>query len=297
MNHKKINMLPLAKLLQKFAPQIDATRITGVTSDSREVKAGYIFVAIPGTAQDGHSYIKTAADQGALLLIGEEAQKNLVAPYCVVPDSREALAMLASAFYENPSEKMMILGVTGTSGKTTTTYLLESILKAAGKKTAVIGTVNFRFGEKVYPSTHTTPGPVELQKLLVEMLSDGCDSVVMEVSSHALKQKRVFGISFAGAIFTNLSPEHLDFHLDMEDYFQSKAVLFKKHLASGGVAAINVSESWGKRLAGEIPNAIQFDGSTLFGSIGGLKDKSAASPLIQNSWVILMGRTSRARLL
>lgn len=152
---------------------------------------------------------------------------------------------------------MKMVGVTGTSGKTTTTYLIESVLKAAGHAVGVIGTVNFRFGEKVYPSTHTTPGAVELQKLLSEMRRDGCTAVVMEVSSHALKQDRSAFIAFDGVVFTNLTPEHLDFHPDMEDYYASKKILFTEYLdvatAAGKkpVAAINIEDEYGRRLLEE----------------------------------------------
>ncbi len=173
-------------------------------------------------------------------------------------DSRWALARMASHFYGNPSCGMLVVGVTGTSGKTTTTYLIESILKAAGHHVGVIGTVNMRHGEKIIPSQLTTPGSVELQRVLAQMKTEGCTAVVMEVSSHALKQHRTACIAFDGVVFTNLSPEHLDFHADMEDYFQAKALLFKEGvqfaLASGKhpVAAINTDIPYGQRLLSEL---------------------------------------------
>ncbi|MEK6578946.1 MAG: UDP-N-acetylmuramoyl-L-alanyl-D-glutamate--2,6-diaminopimelate ligase, partial [Bdellovibrionota bacterium] len=175
-------------------------------------------------------------------------------PYIQVPDSRLALGLLSSHLLKHPSRGMRMLAVTGTSGKTTTTYLLESILKAAGYQVGVIGTVNFRFGDRVYPSTHTTPGAVELQKLLAEMKKDGCDAVVMEVSSHALKQQRVAGIAWDGMIFTNLTREHLDFHPDMNDYFESKAKLFReafdfsKSVGKAPFAVVNIDDDYGKKL-------------------------------------------------
>jgi len=237
--------------------------VTAVTSDSRELTRGCVFVAIRGAAQDGHEFIPAAAAAGASLIVGEIVGENAGIqtdgiPYLQVEDSRRALALLVAAFYGHPSRSMTIVGVTGTSGKTTTTYLIEAILKAAGRNVGVIGTVNFRFGEKVYPSTHTTPGPVELQKLLAAMRRDGCDTVVMEVSSHALKQHRVGGIAFDGMIFTNLSPEHLDFHPDMEDYYRSKAELFTTYVDEAlkhgkkPFAAINGDDDFGRRLGGEL---------------------------------------------
>lgn len=227
---------------------------TQITSDSRAVTPGSVFIAIRGTESDGHRHVDEALAKGATLALGEDARPDLAAKYLQVPSSRAALATLAADYYGNPSKNLTVLGVTGTSGKTTVTYLLESIFRAAGKKVGVIGTVNFRFGEKVYPSTHTTPGPVELQKLLQEMKGDGCQVVVMEVSSHALKQNRVGGVAFDGMIFTNLSREHLDFHPDMEDYFDSKALLFTEHVdAAHGfgkkpVSVINADDFYGQKL-------------------------------------------------
>jgi UDP-N-acetylmuramoyl-L-alanyl-D-glutamate--2,6-diaminopimelate ligase len=231
-----------------------------VTSDSREVKSGTAFVAVRGGTQDGHQFIAQAIQAGATLIVGEDpAQAHASAPgYIQVPDSRLALAYLAAQFQGRPSHGMTLVGVTGTSGKTTTTYLIEAILKAAGHKVGVIGTVNFRFGEKIYPSTHTTPGAPELQALLAQMKSDGCTAVVMEVSSHALKQHRAAFIAFDAMIFTNLSPEHLDFHPDMEDYFRSKAILFHEcadHAIRAGkrpFAAICQDDEWGKLLLSEM---------------------------------------------
>jgi UDP-N-acetylmuramoyl-L-alanyl-D-glutamate--2,6-diaminopimelate ligase len=235
--------------------QVRQGKFTGVTSDSRQVKAGTLFVAVSGLSQDGHAFAAQAVQQGATAVVGEQTL-SLSAPYLQVRDSRAALADLATAFYGDPSLSLKMAAVTGTSGKTTTTYILESILQAAGAKVGVIGTVNFRFGKKVYPSTHTTPGPVELQKLLAEMKSDGCTHVVMEVSSHALKQHRVGGIAFDTMGFSNLTPEHLDFHPDMEDYFRSKAMLFtdffEKAIQAGKkpVRVINADDQYGLKLLG-----------------------------------------------
>jgi len=207
-------------------------KVTGVTSDSRKVRPGSIFVAICGEAHDGHQFLQAAEQAGAILVIAEKNRvkedqiQSLRVPLLSVEDGRWVLAQLAAEFFGHPSKKMLMIGVTGTSGKTTTSYLLESILRAASYQVGVIGTVNFRFGSKVLPSSHTTPGVVEIQELLYQMWVEGCSAVVLEVSSHALKQRRVASVAFDGMVFTNLSAEHLDYHLDMEDYFLSKSLLF-----------------------------------------------------------------------
>jgi UDP-N-acetylmuramyl-tripeptide synthetase len=250
---EKLSELDWATLKQAVADH----QYIGVTSDSREVKPGFLYVAVTGLSQDGHEFIPVAVAQGAKAVVGERKFESGI-PYVQVKDSRWALADLASAFYGNPSHALKIAAVTGTSGKTTTTYILESILQAAGHKVGVIGTVNFRFGKKIFPSTHTTPGAVELQKLLSEMKADGCTHLVMEVSSHALKQHRVARIEFDVMAFTNLSPEHLDFHSHMEDYFRSKAMLFREFFESAQAAGkkpvrvVNAEDTFGNRLLGEI---------------------------------------------
>lgn len=255
MTRKLGEVLP-ARLIDRVADVDRSLVVTGVTSDSRQVRPGFIFVAVRGTSQDGHLFIRQAQQQGAALIVGEEREPESghLAPYLQVEDSRLALAQLAANFHGNPSHAMLMVGVTGTSGKTTSTYLIESILKASGRETGLIGTVAFRYRDKVLDSTHTTPGAVELQALLSEMRGAGCTAVVMEVSSHALKQHRVAGIAFDAMVFTNLSPEHLDFHPDMEDYFQAKAMLFREladvAVAAGKrpVAAINADDEHGRRL-------------------------------------------------
>ncbi len=230
-----------------------------VTSDSRAVRPGTIFVAVRGVSQDGHAFLIDAQKAGAVGAVGEiEAPAGLQIPYVRVDDSRDALAALAAQKAGHPSRSMLMVGVTGTSGKTTTTYLIESILREAGHLVGVIGTVNFRYGNTVLESTHTTPGPVELQSLLARMLEAGCTAVVMEVSSHALKQKRVEHIAFDGMVFNNLSREHLDFHPDMEDYFRAKARLFLDlahaswQAGKNPVAAINSDDEYGRRLIAEV---------------------------------------------
>jgi UDP-N-acetylmuramoyl-L-alanyl-D-glutamate--2,6-diaminopimelate ligase len=269
--------MKIRKLLEGFDPaviknipvQTLEAEAVNVTADSREVRPGSVFVAVKGTSVDGHAFVKDVAEAGAALLIGQEIVAAKV-PFINVKDTRSALSLLAAGFYGNPTKDMVAVGVTGTSGKTTTTYFIESVLAKAGRKVGVIGTINFRFDGKELPSSHTTPGPVELQKLLSEMRGQGCDAVVMEVSSHALKQHRVAGVYFDAMVFSNLSPEHLDYHPDMEDYFQSKAMLFREYAESSRKAgknpfgAVNGDDPYGVRLLKEL----KAGGATSFSSYG-----------------------------
>ncbi len=246
------------ELESKLHPSLLAileSEVSSVTSNSKHVQKGSIFVAISGETIDGHRFIHEAEKAGAILIVGEQTpQQSLHIPYFQVSHSRKILAQLAAAFYDHPANSLFMIGITGTSGKTTLTYLMEAILKQAGHQVGVIGTINYRYATFTFSSTHTTPGPVELQKLLSEMLHAGCTAVVMEVSSHSLKQRRVNSIAYDGLIFTNLSPEHLDFHTHMEDYFQSKSLLFTEIFHSSDtvlkhpVAAIYESDEFGRRL-------------------------------------------------
>jgi UDP-N-acetylmuramoyl-L-alanyl-D-glutamate--2,6-diaminopimelate ligase len=231
-------------------------------TDSRKAGPGSVFFAIRGSKIDGHSYVSALIDQGVAACVVETdfkcASREQGARLIRVRDTREALGWAMAHAHGNPSHAMKIVGVTGTSGKTTTTYLVEHMLRAAGHKVGVIGTVNFRVGDDVLPSTHTTPGSPELQELLSTMKAKGCTAVVMEVSSHALKQHRTAGIAFDVVVFTNLSREHLDFHLDMEDYFQSKRLLFSvyplqaKTAGKTCTAVVNSDDEYGRRLLSEL---------------------------------------------
>lgn len=240
-------------------PKISDAPVLRVTSDSREVVPGTLFVAVQGGAQDGHDFLEGAEKKGAVLLVGEQEPSGLFAvPYLQVKDSRFALAQAASLFYGDPSSQLLVIGVTGTSGKTTTTYILEAILKEAGHKVGVIGTIQIRMGEKILPSSLTTPDAVALQHILFRMKSEGCTAVVMEVSSHALQQRRAHSVAFDGMLFTNLSPEHLDFHKDMEDYYHTKALLFTDlafYASERGkkpVGVVNEGDVYGKRLFNQL---------------------------------------------
>lgn len=202
--------------------------ITGITCDSRKVVQGNLFVAIPGRHVDGHIFIHEALSKGAAAIITER-DLNLPGhiPLAVVPSSRVALARLASGFYGEPSKGLTIVGITGTNGKTTTAYLLRSILEASGKEVGLLGTVHHQAGDELIDSVQTTPDAVELHRLFRKMRDQGTTHVVMEVSSHALDQERTHGIEFHGAVFTNLTMDHLDYHSNMSSYRNAKARLFR----------------------------------------------------------------------
>jgi UDP-N-acetylmuramoyl-L-alanyl-D-glutamate--2,6-diaminopimelate ligase len=248
-------------------PRLEGGEVTAITSNADDVTRNSVFVAIRGTQVDGHSFISKAKEAGARLIVGERpgSEFDLTSDeYLQVRNSRLALALLASQFENNPSREMLVIGITGTSGKTTTTYLVEAILRTAGLKTGLIGTVSYRVDGKEIQSTHTTPGPVELQQLLREMRKAECSAVVMEVSSHALKQHRAAGVAFDAAVFTNLSPEHLDYHPDFEDYFLSKRILFleqaerSRRWGKNPALVVHSDNTEGRRLLGEIKNALPF---------------------------------------
>jgi UDP-N-acetylmuramoyl-L-alanyl-D-glutamate--2,6-diaminopimelate ligase len=204
------------------------TEITGVSYDSRRVETGHLFVAITGYAADGHRFIPMALDRGAACVLCERRPEGDI-PFVRVPDTRVALAMLGANWYGHPAEKMTILGVTGTNGKTTVTYLLKSVLEQTlGAKVGLIGTIQNMIGDRVLPTERTTPESFELQGLFAEMAEAGCTHVVMEVSSHALYLHRVDCIPYAVGAFTNLTEDHLDFHKTMEAYRKAKALLFRR---------------------------------------------------------------------
>lgn len=197
--------------------------------DSRRVAEGSAFFCVPGERTDGNEFIKDAIAGGATCIVSEQKHEQLSVPQLVVPDVRLALALAADAFYENPSTKLRLIGVTGTNGKTTTTHLIEYVLNRAGKSCGLIGTLGARWpaGGEYGEAKHTTPQAPELQALLSQMLDQGCNYVSMEVSSHSLSLKRVAGCHFAVAVLTNITQDHLDFHKTMEHYWRSKKILFE----------------------------------------------------------------------
>ncbi len=231
--------------------------LTGLTLDSRRASSGMAFVALKGTTSDGHDFIKDALSGGASCIICNAGRFIDIEGVCIleVNDTKESLPRILRQFYPD-ADDLDLIGITGTNGKTTTTYLIESILKASGKTPGLIGTIETRFKDKVVPSSITTPGPVELFKILTEMKLSGVDSCVMEVTSHALDQDRVDNLVFTKAVFMNLSQDHLDYHKDMEDYFKAKKKLFIDHL--DGTALINIDDPYGTRLAKQIPSCLGF---------------------------------------
>jgi UDP-N-acetylmuramoyl-L-alanyl-D-glutamate--2,6-diaminopimelate ligase len=224
--------------LRKLLEGVEINKITGetlkeiegVAYHSNQVKKGFLFVAIRGMEVDGHRFIGEAIQRGAEAVLLEEDREISDRTIIVVPNSRKALAKISSNFYGNPSSQVRLIGVTGTNGKTTATYLLESIFKKAGYHVGVIGTINYRFGQKTTPALNTTPESLDLQRILWEMVKEGISHVIMEVSSHGLDLDRVFECQFDGAIFTNLTAEHLDYHKTLNHYFESKRKLFSESL-------------------------------------------------------------------
>jgi UDP-N-acetylmuramoyl-L-alanyl-D-glutamate--2,6-diaminopimelate ligase len=228
--------------------------VAGIAYDSRRVTPGMLFVAIPGARTDGHEYINSAIDRGATAVICERnGGLPQRATKIKVPDVREALAQVAASYYAHPSMKLKVIGITGTNGKTTVSFMVKAILEAAGIKTGLMGTVHYEIGERIIPAQRTTPESLEVQQMMSQMVRAGCQACVMEVSSHALEQKRVLGIDFDVGIFTNLTRDHLDFHGTMENYFAAKQKLFGS-LAEGtkkAAAVINIDDDFGARLSGQ----------------------------------------------
>ena len=228
--------------------------VKGISYDSRRLKAGDLFVALRGTHLDGHDFIKDALAKGASALVLESVpEANLSVPIIKVKNSRKALSRLAINFFNPCLERMNIIGITGTNGKTTTSYLVESILKSAHKEVGVIGTVSYRFCGKEFRANVTTPESLELMQMLREMSDNGIDYVVMEVSSHSLVQGRVNGCPFRIAVFTNITRDHLDYHGSIQEYFNAKKRLFLEY--SPDFCVINSDDPFGRILAGEIKNS------------------------------------------
>src|SRR4030088_1427324 len=195
--------------------------ITGLEYDSRRIKPGDAFVAMRGEASDGNKFINKAIAAGAVAIVTDsavEVPREGVA-WVHVPHGRRALARLSANFYKKPAERLAVTGITGTNGKSTTAFLVESILTAAGRKSALIGTIEYHVAGKVLPAPHTTPESLELNRIFAEAVAEGATEAVMEVSSHALEQQRVYAVPFEVAVFTNLTRDHLDYHITMEGYF------------------------------------------------------------------------------
>lgn len=269
------------------ACQSPQSKITQVTASSLELlpqaNPGSVFVAIRGEKFDSHQLIDAVLAKGVFAVVGEVSHSD--PRYVQVANSRQALASLACAHFGNPSRAMCVLGVTGTSGKTSLTYILEAMFLAAGQNVGVIGTVNIRYAGKVFPATHTTPDALALQKIFSEMKQSGVQTVIMEVSSHALDQYRVFGTAWDGAIFLNLSPEHLDYHPSMEAYFEAKALLFTREFESSRrqgknpIAVIHSTDPFGKRLI----EKLKPESNTVVQTYGG--DSRSEAPEEVRAWI------------
>jgi UDP-N-acetylmuramoyl-L-alanyl-D-glutamate--2,6-diaminopimelate ligase len=258
--------------IQAVLKDIDILQVSGILSgevsaicyDSRNCGKDSLFVAVSGLKLDGHAYIREAVNRGAKFVVHE---KDYSPPPGVtsirVLNSRAILGVLAKNFYKDPSSRLCLIGVTGTNGKTTVTYLLEAILKAAGFSVGIMGTVNYRFNNKEMPAPHTTPESYELQRILRIMVDQGVTHVVMEVSSHALDLRRVDECSFDMGIFTNLSQDHLDYHKTLEAYFQAKKRFFSEIIPAGKKnyayrAVINGDDPWGQRIVDETGSKIPY---------------------------------------
>lgn len=226
--------------------------ITSVTADSRLVVPGALFVAVPGFKTDGAKFIDAAVSKGAAAIVSESAVANSIH----VDDARATLSLIAANFYGRPANRLSIIGVTGTSGKTTTTKMIESILDASGEPVGLVGTIDYRAGDERLTADRTTPDAVVLQQWFAKMVEASVHHAVMEVSSHALALKRTHGIRFAAAVFTNLSQDHFDFHKDFEDYFSAKRILFDQIDRSRKTAIVNIDDEYGRRLANELGTSV-----------------------------------------
>ncbi len=253
----------MTKRLSDLIPAVPGARrvgaegnplLTGLSYDSRQVEPGHLFFCVRGAKSDGHQFLSAAVERGAVAAVVEEAQEvNL--PQLQVENVRAAMPHLATAFFDTPARRLALVGVTGTNGKTTTTYLIESLARAAGRETGVIGTIGVRIGDEMLPADRTTPESPEVQALLARMADAPAGSgprvVSMEVSSHALHQGRTLGCEFDVAVFTNLTQDHLDYHVDMESYFEAKAALFTDYpqrTSKATTAVVNVDDPYGRRL-------------------------------------------------
>ncbi|MCL5670446.1 MAG: UDP-N-acetylmuramoyl-L-alanyl-D-glutamate--2,6-diaminopimelate ligase, partial [Acidobacteria bacterium] len=224
--------------------------VTLLAYDSRRVEPGSLFFAIPGAKADGHSFVSAALERGAVAVVSQlPPPANLTARWIQVTHIRRALAEAAGSFYRHPDSSLRLIGITGTNGKTTTAFLLERILSAAGTPAGLLGTIEYRIGKRSIKALNTTPESLDLMQYFAELVNSGAGAAVMEISSHALAQERVWGLQFAAAVFTNLTQDHLDYHKDMENYFAAKNRLFEG-LGAGApdLAVINADDKWGQRL-------------------------------------------------
>jgi len=229
--------------------------IRGISYDSRQVRAGDLFFAIKGVHSDGHDHLDDALRRGAAAAIVERPVTTTL-PVVQVPSALSAMSQISHSFYGRPSEHLPIIGITGTNGKTTTTFLVEDLLRSVGRSCGVLGTVNYRIGAETWPAPNTTPMSADVHRFFRECLNRDAAAGVMEVSSHALELNRVDTVKFSVSVFTNLTQDHLDFHGTMENYYKAKARLFKRR--ESVKAAINVDDAYGLRLAGELQHCLTY---------------------------------------
>ncbi len=234
--------------------------VEGIAYDSRRVQRNFLFVALRGEKTDGHQFIDQAVEKGASVIVTEREENQARATCVMVENTRPALADLAAAFYERPARRLKLAAVTGTNGKTTTTFLIKHICEKAGVRCGLLGTVRYEIGDRVLPAIRTTPEALEVQELLAQMVNAGCKAAAMEVSSHALAQDRTRGLEWDVAVFTNLTQDHLDFHGTMENYFEAKMTLFAGLAEQKGktkpVAVINIDDRYGAQLVDRLDKKI-----------------------------------------
>jgi UDP-N-acetylmuramoyl-L-alanyl-D-glutamate--2,6-diaminopimelate ligase len=258
------------KLLELLAPlSVSAVRgskdveVEGVAVDSRRVRPGFVFVALEGQKADGHRFVADAVGRGAAAVVSERApdpelaKETALLTWVQTSDARRAVGLMAAKAWHEPAKRMDLVGVTGTNGKTTTAYLLYGLLSRLASPCAMLGTVAARIAGREVPTHHTTPEAPEFQEFLAQAVAAGCRYGALEVSSHGLALSRLEGSEFEVAVFTNLSRDHLDFHHDMESYFEAKRLLFDRYLRPSGTAVIGIDDSYGQRLAAGISNAIR----------------------------------------
>jgi UDP-N-acetylmuramoyl-L-alanyl-D-glutamate--2,6-diaminopimelate ligase len=255
-------MVRLSKILENVketkvigSPDID---ISGIAYDSRDVKKNHVFVALKGLKVDGHNFITNSIETGARCIVlenedflSDEECKTKKIVKVVVKNSAQAMALMANSYYDYPTKNMKVIGITGTNGKTTISYLIKSILELANEKIGLMGTINYRIGSTVVPASKTTPESVKIFNLLDKMRRKSVNSVVMEVSSHSLALNRVYGLDFDVAAFTNLTQDHLDFHKNIDDYFKAKKILFDINLKKTGVGIYNSDDLFGKNIVAD----------------------------------------------
>ncbi len=262
--------------------------ILGIVLNSRQVRPGYLFAAVPGSVVDGAEYIEDAQARGAVAVVSENEQTGCGC-WLVVEDAHLAFAHIAAVMNGNPSHALKVVGITGTNGKTTTAYMMRDVLRFSGSESGLIGTVAYEIGSRSIAARRTTPDAATVQDLLRQMVRAGCKSAVMEVSSHSLVQQRTAGVDFDVAIFTNLTHEHLDYHKTMNAYYDAKAMLFRS-LKAEATAVINADDDWGVELIGETVSC-----KGLSYSVGGMADVVAEDVVVDGSGCRFVAKTPWGR--